>query len=92
MAERSAEHGRLELSATREANWHRFGPYLRKAMPPCPVAPRIGQTGIAMVSGVTAPAYTAAAATAGWVFNYDTGDIVVNSNNTDEDGVSYDAY
>ncbi len=78
-------------SLTRDAT-HRFGPYLRKGMPPCPVAPRIGKTGVAMVSGVTVPAYTAAAADAGWVFNFDTGDIVVNSNNTDDDGVSYDAY
>ena len=78
-------------SATRDST-HRFGPYLRKGMPPCPVAPRIGKTGVSMKSAVTVPAYDAAAADAGWVFNYDTGDIVVNSNNMDEDGVSYDAY
>ncbi len=78
-------------SLTRDAT-HRFGPYLRKGMPPCPVAPRIGKTGVSMVSGVTVPAYVAADVNSGWVFNFDTGDIVVNSNNTDEDGVSYDAY
>jgi prepilin-type N-terminal cleavage/methylation domain-containing protein len=78
-------------SLTRDAT-HRFGPYLRKGMPPCPVAPRIGKTGVSMISGTTAPVYDSSAADAGWVFNYDTGDIVVNSNNTDEDGVSYDAY
>lgn len=71
---------------------YRFGPYLRKGIPPCPVAPRIGKTGIEMVSGTTVPAYTASAANAGWVFNYDTGDIVANSDQTDEDGVRYDAY
>lgn len=78
-------------SLTRDST-HRFGPYLRKGMPPCPVAPRIGKTGVSMISGTTAPVYDSGAADAGWVFNYDTGDIVVNSDNTDEDGVSYDAY
>lgn len=79
------------VNATRTSVF-RFGPYLRKGMPPCPVPPRIGKTGIEMVSGVTVPAYTASNANAGWVFNYDTGDIVVNSDATDEDTVRYDAY
>lgn len=71
---------------------HIYGPYLRKGIPPCPVPPRIGKTGIEMVSGTTAPAYTASNANAGWVFNYDTGDLVVNSNATDPESVSYDTY
>lgn len=69
-----------------------YGPYLRKGVPACPVAPRVGKTGVYMVSGTTAPAYTAGQADAGWVFNYDTGDIVVNSDTLDPDGVPYDDY
>ncbi|MBK8915611.1 MAG: prepilin-type N-terminal cleavage/methylation domain-containing protein [Phycisphaerales bacterium] len=69
----------------------KFGPYLRKGIPPCPVAPRAGKSGIAMINTGT-PAYTAGAADAGWVFNYETGDICVNSNDTDADGKSYDSY
>lgn len=76
-------------SATKDATY-RFGPYLRKGVPPCPVSPRLGKTGVNMVT--TAPAYTSGAANAGWVYNYQTGDIVVNSNATDGDGVSYDTY
>ncbi|MGE0482017.1 MAG: prepilin-type N-terminal cleavage/methylation domain-containing protein [Phycisphaerae bacterium] len=71
---------------------YRFGPYLRKGVPACPVPPRAGKTGIKMLNGATAPAYDAAAADAGWVFNYETGDIVVNSNSTDPEGIAYDTY
>jgi len=77
------------VSATKDATY-RFGPYLRTGIPPCPVAPRMGKTGVAMVT--TPPVYQAGAADAGWVFNYQTGDIRVNSNATDVDGVSYDTY
>ena len=71
---------------------YRYGPYLRKGIPPCPVPPRVGKTGMEMISGATVPAYTSSAADAGWVFNYDTGDIVVNSDSSDDDGVVYDTY
>lgn len=79
------------VSATKDST-HKFGPYLRKGIPTCPVSPRLGKTGIAMVSGTTAPAYTSGNATAGWVMNSDTGDLCVNSNSTDEAGASYDTY
>ena len=77
------------VNATKTATY-RYGPYLRTGLPPCPVAPRVGKAGVEMV--ITPPAYTAAAADAGWVFNYQTGDICVNSDATDVDGVSYDTY
>lgn len=79
------------VSSTKSSTY-KFGPYLRKGIPPCPVSPRQGKTGIEMVSGTTAPAYAASNTNAGWVYNYDTGDIVVNSNATDEAGASYDSY
>lgn len=79
------------VSATKTATAI-YGPYLRTGIPACPVSPRLGETGVEMVSGATVPAYTAAATTEGWVFNTDSGDICVNSNATDQDGVAYDTY
>lgn len=79
------------VSATRDAT-HRFGPYLRTGIPPCPVTPRQGLNGVEMVNGATVPAYAAAATTAGWVYNYQTGQICVNSNATDSAGDAYDTY
>ena len=76
-------------SDTKDATY-RYGPYLRGNIPPCPVSPRVGKTGVAMVT--TVPAYAAAAADAGWVYNYETGDICVNSDAADQDGVVYDTY
>ena len=69
---------------------YRFGPYLRTGIPACPVSPRLGKTGVEMVT--TDPTYAASATDAGWVYNYQTGDICVNSNDTDQDSVSYDTY
>lgn len=70
----------------------RFGPYLRTGIPACPVAPRLGKTGVNMVSGSTVPAYTAGATNAGWVYNYQTGQICVNSDGVDAENISYDDY
>lgn len=77
------------VSATKDAT-HKYGPYLRTGIPACPVQPRTGLNGVSMVT--TAPVYTAAATTSGWVYNYETGQICVNSNATGDDGVSYDTY
>ncbi len=79
-------------SADGKDSTHIYGPYLRKGIPPCPVPPRAGKTGVTMVTGTTVPAYTAGAADSGWVYNVDTGDIVVNSNEKDPDNNQYDSY
>lgn len=78
-----------KVSDTKDATY-RYGPYLRTGIPACPVTPRLGKTGVAMVT--TTPVYTASEADAGWVYNYQTGDICLNSNATDNDGVLYDTY
>jgi len=72
------------------ANGFKFGPYLRKGMPPCPVGTNRGKTTVAMVSG--APAYQATGE--GWVYSYDTGEIIANCADTDTDdaGVKYSEY
>lgn len=80
-----------EVSSTRSAA-HPFGPYLVSKWPDCPVAPRAGKSDVLMVSGATKPEYSASAATAGWVYNFDTGQICLNSNERDKEGVRYDEY
>ena len=74
---------------TRDADF-KFGPYLRKGMPPCPVGTNRGKTTVAMVSGV--PTYQASGE--GWVYSYDTGEIIANCADTDtnEAGVKYSTY
>ncbi len=75
------------------AGTHIYGPYLRGGMPPIPVGPNIGATGIIMTT--TTPIQTAVSeltTTAGWVYNYQTGEIIANTNDLDEQGVGYDTY
>ncbi len=78
------------VQATKDAaNGFKYGPYLRKGMPPAPVGPNRSKTTTKMVSG--APAY--AATGEGWVYSYDTGELIVNSDTeTDEAGVKYNEY
>lgn len=77
------------VSDTKDAT-HRFGPYLRLGIPPCPVSPRAGKTGVALVT--VPPAYQESMPDAGWVYNFLTGDVALNSNATDSSGLSYDEY
>jgi hypothetical protein len=56
---------------------NRHGPYLRKGMPPLPIGPKAGLTGVKVVSGATAPDYDDAAEV-GWVYNASTGEIAPN--------------
>lgn len=72
-----------------------FGPYLRRGFPPCPVGPRVGDTGVALVTTTPLNSATATEGTAGkgWVYNYQTGEIIVNTDNTDDGGtLTYDKY
>ena len=74
-----------------------FGPYLRRGFPPCPVGPRVGDTGVALVTTTPLNSATATEGTVGkgWVYNYQTGEIIVNTDNPDDSGVitnTYDKY
>ena len=71
---------------------HRFGPYLRDGVPPCPVAPRLGRRGVHLITGPVPPAFAAEAADAGWIYNCETGQIAPNSNAKDEAGRAYELY
>lgn len=69
-----------------------LGPYLRRGFPPCPVGARTGDTGVQMTN-VTPLAIVESTAGKGWVYNYATGEIVVNCDDADEGGtVTYDDY
>ena len=69
-----------------------FGPYLRRGFPPCPVGPRNGDSGV-QLTNVSPLAVSEATAGKGWVYNYATGDVIVNCDDNDDGGtVQYDAY
>lgn len=79
------------VNATKDVpNGFKYGPYLRKGMPPCPVGTNRGKTTVAVISGT--PTYQATGE--GWVYSYDTGDIIANCADTDLDeaGVQYNTY
>ncbi len=67
-----------------------FGPYLRRGFPPAPVGPNAGKASGVWPVTTTPPVAVTAQTTKGWVYNYQTGEIVVNTDNTDEAGDQYD--
>lgn len=70
-----------------------YGPYLRKGFSPAQVGPNPTATGVIMTT--TTPIATAvveATATAGWVYNYQTGELIINTNDPGESGQTYDTY
>ena len=73
------------------AGVHIFGPYLRAGFPPVPVGPNVGATGVIMTI-TSPPAVVELTATAGWVYNYLTGDLIANTDDLDEKGVGYNTY
>ncbi len=75
------------------AGVHIYGPYLRRGFPPTPVGPNVGASGVIMTTTVPiATAVVEATTTAGWVYNYQTGEIIVNTVAADEGSVLYNTY
>lgn len=68
-----------------------FGPYLRGQFPPIPVGPNVGATGVEM-SLVSPPVVTEGNTTIGWVYDSTTGDIIANTDDTDDKNVAYNTY
>ena len=68
-------------------NDYRFGPYIRKGIPPDPITGTGGNLAGAVVAGVavqtTGLPLAPAAATGGWIFDTRSGQIVMNSNALD---------
>ncbi len=71
---------------------HRFGPYLRDGIPPCPVAPRLGMAGVHVEGDAMAPRFVPDDPNAGWSYNCETGQITANSNQGDGAGREYQNY
>lgn len=68
---------------------YRFGPYLRRGVPACPVPPREGLRGVWVTRGSASPGFVGEASDAGWIYNCDTGEVAVNSNGADAAGRVY---
>lgn len=70
---------------------HKYGPYLRgQELPPLEVGPNAGANGIFLAN--TGPTVDESKTTAGWIYNYATGDIIANTDDKDENGKGYDKY
>ena len=77
------------------AGTHIYGPYLRGGFPPAPVGPNMGATGVIMTTTTPiAGAADEAETTMGWVYNYQIGEIIVNTEDAtkDEKARSYNTY
>jgi general secretion pathway protein G len=69
-----------------------LGPYLRRGFPAIPVGPNAGTAkGVLMVTS-TPPGVDESEDTMGWVYNYQTGEIVANCDDPDDNGANYNAY
>lgn len=79
------------VSGQRDATFC-FGPYLRDGLPTCAVVDGAAQRGVLMVCGTARPMFSADALGAAWVYNYETGQIVANTDALDEDGRPYASY
>lgn len=73
------------------AGVHIYGPYLRGSdFPPIEVGPNKGATDVDLQAA--GPAVDEAKTTVGWCYNTTTGDIIANTDDTDEKGKGYDTY
>lgn len=66
-----------------------YGPYLHR-VPPCPVGPKVGKTGV-LIDAVNSPPRANAAADAGWVYNPNTGEFYANAAGIPQAGATLNA-
>jgi len=66
-----------------------YGPYLRKDIPPLPIGKNKGST---LISTANNGPYSAVEDGTGWVYNYETGEIIANADETDDSGTPYEQY
>ena len=62
---------------------YKFGPYLA-AIPPCPVGDQTTPTAVAFYTSGAFPDPKVTADTGGWMYNTTTGEIIANTNVTDQ--------
>ena len=71
---------------------HIFGPYLRR-IPPIPVGPSVGASGVLMTNNTPIIGeIDEGDDSEGWVYNYEIGEIIANSDDLDKDGKPYGSY
>jgi len=76
-------------SDTKVGNF-KYGPYLRKQIPPAPVGPKKGENTVTVVNADTLPVPDELT---GWLYSSKTGEIIVNTDDTDEAGTkTYNTY
>ena len=73
------------------AGTHIYGPYLRSGVPPLQVGPNKGANGV-ILTDANPPVVAEGTVTAGWVYNYETGVIIANTDDEDESETGYDEY
>jgi len=71
---------------------HKFGPYLRGGIPPCPVAPHAGSARLYLICSPQPGRPLPAPGDAGWIYDVHTGHVSVNSDGTDDRGRPYTTY
>ncbi len=71
-----------------------YGPYLRTGFPGVPVGPNVGENGVMMstAADLTTVVDEITDTTIGWIYNYQTGDIIVNTDDTSEAGDGFETY
>ena len=75
------------------AGVHVYGPYLRRGFPPVSVGPNTGAVGVILTE--TTPltlAVDEGSASRGWVYNYLNGEIIPNTDDSDDSGTLYTSY
>ena len=71
---------------------HIYGPYLRR-FPPIPVGPNIGATGVNVTNNSSFNVVeNMIGGTVGWVYNHETGNIMANTDDLDDQGRAYNTY
>lgn len=72
-----------------------YGPYLRGGFPPVPVGPNAGSAkGVIMTTAadLTTAIDETTDKTLGWIYNYQTGQVIPNTDDNDESGLPYSGY
>ena len=71
-----------------------YGPYLRGGFPPIPVGPNVGENGVIMTTAadITTAIDETTDTTKAWVYNYQTGEIIANTDDPDEKGDGFETY
>ena len=77
--------------ATGTTSAYPYGPYLRKGFPVIPVGPNSGKASGVDLTTTSPPTSDDTKTTKGWVYNYQTGEIIANTSATDDAGNAYDA-